>query len=138
MRALRLLVPLGVFLLGMSVSAVAFAEYFKQDGRVTASTIVEGSAVSIKGHAFHPRNGACYLFGNALTNGTTPRQVEVGLVRCKNATLTTTCHDLHTFAERFDGISYRCNQGSSFALNTAYSSIVSRNSGTTIGGTIAG
>jgi hypothetical protein len=135
---LRLFAPLTFFLIGVGISSSAFA-YYQQDGRVTASTTAEGTAVTINGHAFHPPDGACYLFGNLLYDIASKRQVEVGLVRCKGAiTVDGTCSDLHGFAERYDGANYYCNQGGTFALDTGYNSIVSRNSGSTIGGNIVG
>jgi hypothetical protein len=120
-------------------STVAFAANFDQSGRITDSLSVDATAAGVIGNSFNPLSGQCVLYAIVLTDGTSDRQVETGIMRCDGLTLGHgTCTGGHSFAERFNGVDYYCVQGNTFTNGTRYNPIISRNSGTEVSGAITG
>lgn len=70
----------------------------------------------------------------------TRHHIEVGLVRCDNASIDGTCPGGRAFAERYNGNSYFCNPGADFNNDILYFGEVERSSGSDISptGTIWG
>lgn len=136
MRTIRKVVTfLTCFGLGFGVSS-AFA--LSQDGRVTGSFAVNGSAVNITGNSFGGQVGQCVLYSHLIYDATAPRQVEAGVVRCNNAAIDGTCNGGFGFTERFDGSGYYCNQGNGFTNNVSYDTVISRDNSTQYSGGILG
>jgi hypothetical protein len=134
---LKVLICVATFATGFGCTT-AFAVYYDQSGRLTNSQSIDATTGGIIGNSSNARPGQCVMYSMLITNGSNPRQVQTGLVRCDGTPLAGTCTGGYTFAERYNGLDYICVQGNNFNNGTRYNAIVSRNTATEMSGVIGG
>lgn len=104
--------------------------YYEQDGRESSTHNVDGSYARLQGHSFNPDSGQCVLYSTLSYDSTAYRQLESGIVTCKNADIDATCTSGHVFVERFDGSQYFCTPGYTFLTKYQYDATTYRASAT--------
>lgn len=132
MKPSKRLTSLGLsFALGILGATPASANNIDQEGRATSATSVDGATIDITPSSFNPANQQCVIYSVVVSDDTTPRQMQTGVVRCLNKAMSLACTTGHTFTESFDGISYHCAVGSTFTNGATVTGMVQRTSGTT-------